>query len=175
MMLLEALAERVGQLKLQVTEQRRYPERVSGAVSTFAESETLMRRIPAESTSLSSLEPGSEAVFNLTAILSMERDITTSWPMSNASVQRSLAPSGSLMMYRTARLAIGVWKQNVCTRWQVLTLLIFTIAKVFLYDIGDVRQGYRVASFLTLGVLPTGVGYAYQKDWVGLKKQKATA
>jgi uncharacterized membrane protein len=48
-------------------------------------------------------------------------------------------------------------------------LLLFTIGKVFFYDVSGLSQGYRVASFLGLGVVLMGVSFAYQKDWLGLR------
>jgi uncharacterized membrane protein len=57
-------------------------------------------------------------------------------------------------------------------RWQALILILFTIAKVFLFDISGLSAGYRVASFMALGALLLAVSYAYQKDWLGLKGAK---
>jgi uncharacterized membrane protein len=115
-------------------------------------------------------------LFNLVAVLSVEDEIGALWTRDNANLQRSLAISGFLMAYGAGLLAVGFWRRNAFVRWQALLLIIFTIAKVFLYDIGGLSQGYRVASFLGLGGLLMAVSFAYQKDWLGLRQaQTATS
>ena len=73
------------------------------------------------------------------------------------------------MLYGTVLLAAGFWKRSAFVRWQALILLVFTIGKVFFYDMSGLSQGYRVASFMALGALLMGISYAYQKDWLGLR------
>jgi uncharacterized membrane protein len=109
-------------------------------------------------------------LFNVLAILSVVREIGALWSRTGDHLQRSLAVSGFLMAYGAGLLAAGFWKRIAFVRWQGLILLIFTIAKVFLWDISGLSQGYRVASFLGLGALLLGVSFAYQKDWLGLKQ-----
>ena len=108
-------------------------------------------------------------VFNLLTILSVEHEIGALWSNSSDQLQRSLAISGFLMLYGTVLLAAGFWKRSAFVRWQALILLVFTIGKVFFYDMSGLSQGYRVASFMALGALLMGISYAYQKDWLGLR------
>ena len=115
------------------------------------------------------LAAGSLVAFNLLAILSVEHEIGALWHRTDANLQRSLAISGFLMAYGAALLAAGFWKRVAFVRWQALALLAFTICKVFLYDIGSLSAGYRVASLFGLGAVLMAVSYAYQKDWLGLK------
>ncbi len=58
-------------------------------------------------------------------------------------------------------------------RWQALLLLVYTIAKTFLYDMRNLSQGYRVVSFLGLGALLMAVSFAYQKDWLALREPES--
>lgn len=111
-------------------------------------------------------------LFNLTAILATVREIEALFQASGpeAALERSLAISAFLMLYGATLLAAGFWRRSPLVRWQALLLLIFTIFKVFLYDISGLSQGYRVVSFLALGALLLGVSFAYQKDWLGLKQ-----
>jgi uncharacterized membrane protein len=118
---------------------------------------------------LRGLAGASFILFNLATILTVEREIGALWTRSEANLQRSLAISGFLMLYGAALLALGFVQRSAFTRWQALILLLFTIAKVFLYDMSGLSQGYRVASFLGLGVLLMAVSFAYQKDWLNLK------
>lgn len=48
-------------------------------------------------------------------------------------------------------------------------LLAFSIAKVFLVDMSELSQGFRILSFLGLGVLLLGVSFVYQRDWLNLR------
>jgi uncharacterized membrane protein len=120
-----------------------------------------------------SIAAASIIALNLTAILACIRELDTTWqhaiPNSDADLQRSLAISAFLMLYGAALLTIGFWRRSAFLRWQALTLLVFTIAKTFLYDLRNLSQGYRVVSFLGLGALLMAISFAYQKDWLSLR------
>ena len=109
-------------------------------------------------------------LFNLMALSVFVNEISALFRNAEAYLQRSLAISGFLMAYGAALLAIGFWRRNAFVRWQALILILFTIAKVFLFDISGLFAGYRVASFLALGALLLTVSFAYQKDWLALKQ-----
>jgi uncharacterized membrane protein len=115
----------------------------------------------------------STIALNLIALLACVRELDTTWRYTldnpEANLQRSLAVSAFLMLYGAGLLAIGFWKRSAFIRWQALILLVFTIAKAFLYDLRDLSQGYRVLSFLGLGALLMAVSFAYQKDWLALR------
>jgi uncharacterized membrane protein len=117
--------------------------------------------------------------FNLVAVLAFVRELDLLWYPTignpEADLQKSLAISGFLMLYGAALLAAGFWKRSAFLRWQALILLVFTIAKTFLYDLRDLSQGYRVLSFLGLGALLMAISFAYQKDWLSLRNSPATA
>ena len=63
-------------------------------------------------------------------------------------------------------MGLGFLRRSGFLRWQALVLLAFTIGKVFLNGVTQQSQGYRVLSFLALGVLLLVVSFAYQKDWL---------
>jgi uncharacterized membrane protein len=111
---------------------------------------------------------------NLVAILSGVQEIHALWTDNassvNAELKQALAVSAFLMAYSALLLAIGFWKRTAFIRWQGLILLVFTIAKTFLHDMSSLSQGYRVVSFLGLGVLLMAVSFAYQKDWLSLRE-----
>jgi uncharacterized membrane protein len=115
----------------------------------------------------------STIALNLIAVLACVRELDTTWLYTldnpEANLQKSLAVSAFLMLYGAALLAVGFWKRSSFIRWQALVLLVFTIAKAFLYDLRDLSQGYRVLSFLGLGALLMAVSFAYQKDWLALR------
>jgi uncharacterized membrane protein len=72
------------------------------------------------------------------------------------------------MIYGAALMTVGFLRRSAFLRWQALVLLAFSIGKVFL-NVGQQSQGYRVLSFLGLGVLLLAISFAYQRDWLGLR------
>lgn len=125
------------------------------------------------SPNLTRIAAASLIAFNLTALLSIVDQINllfVSGPQNaDAALQRALAVSAFLMLYGAVLLAAGFWKRSSFVRWQALILLVFTIAKTFLYDMRNLSQGYRVLSFVGLGALLMAVSFVYQKDWLALR------
>ena len=70
-------------------------------------------------------------------------------------------------------MATGFWRRSAFVRWLALALIAATIAKVFAYDIWDLSRGYRIVSFVFLGVLLLAVSFAYQRDWLRLSSAGA--
>jgi uncharacterized membrane protein len=81
--------------------------------------------------------------------------------------------SAWLLLAGAALLAVGFRRQSALLRWQGLVLLAVTIFKVFLLDTSTLSQGYRIVSFLALGVLLLAVSFAYQRDWLHLRAAAA--
>jgi uncharacterized membrane protein len=77
--------------------------------------------------------------------------------------------SAFFMLFGAALLSIGFWKRSAFLRWQALALLAATIGKVFLMDTSELSQGFRIFSFLGLGVLLLAVSFVYQRDWLNLR------
>jgi len=72
------------------------------------------------------------------------------------------------MAYGALLMAIGFWRKSAFFRWQALFLIAATIVKVFIYDVSQLDRGYRILSFMILGVLLLAVSFVYQKDWLKL-------
>ncbi|CAN5563227.1 hypothetical protein BH10ACI4_BH10ACI4_14000 [soil metagenome] len=121
---------------------------------------------------------GSIIAINLIAILATVQEIESLLRHSSANpesdLQQALAVSAFLMAYGGALLAVGFWKRSAFVRWQALLLIVYTIAKTFVYDMRNLSQGYRVASFMALGVLLLGVSFAYQNNWLALREKPAS-
>jgi len=81
--------------------------------------------------------------------------------------------SAFFMLFGAMLLALGFWRRTAYLRWQALVLLAVAIAKVFTVDMSQLSQGYRILSFLGLGALLLAVSFAYQKDWLNLRKANA--
>ncbi len=79
--------------------------------------------------------------------------------------------SAWFMLFGAILLAVGFWRRSAFLRWQALLLLAASIGKVFLVDMSELSQGYRILSFLGLGVLLLGVSYVYQRDLLNLRGQ----
>jgi uncharacterized membrane protein len=72
------------------------------------------------------------------------------------------------MGYGALLMVIGFWRKSAFFRWQALFLIAATIVKVFIYDVSQLDRGYRILSFMILGVLLLAVSFVYQKDWLKL-------
>jgi uncharacterized membrane protein len=80
--------------------------------------------------------------------------------------------SAFFMLYGAALLAVGFLRRSAFLRWQALVLLAATIAKVFLVDVSQLSRGFRILSFIGLGVLLLSVSFVYQRDWLSLRGRK---
>jgi uncharacterized membrane protein len=68
-------------------------------------------------------------------------------------------------------LILGLRRDQRVLRLGALGLLVITAAKVFLYDLATLDSGYRIGSFIVLGLLLLLAAYAYQR----LRPPSATA
>ncbi|PYX41893.1 MAG: hypothetical protein DMG81_02655 [Acidobacteria bacterium] len=72
------------------------------------------------------------------------------------------------MAYGAMLMIIGFWRRSSFVRWQALVLIAVTIIKVFVYDFSQLDRGYRIVSFIVLGVLLLAISFVYQRDWLQL-------
>jgi uncharacterized membrane protein len=97
-----------------------------------------------------------------------------SWTLAAAANRHSIAIaedftySALWMGYGALLMVIGFWRKSAFFRWQALFLIAATIVKVFIYDVSQLDRGYRILSFMILGVLLLAVSFVYQKDWLKL-------
>jgi uncharacterized membrane protein len=66
-------------------------------------------------------------------------------------------------LYAGIALAWGFLRSNPAVRYAALALFGLTVLKVFAVDLGAVKTGYRILSFLVLGIVLLLVSVAYQK------------
>jgi uncharacterized membrane protein len=76
---------------------------------------------------------------------------------------RDLTRSCAWGLYALALLGVGLWRANRGLRLVSLGFLLLTVAKVFLYDLGQLTGLYRIMSFLALGVSLILVSLLYQR------------
>lgn len=74
---------------------------------------------------------------------------------------RGFTESAIWLVYGAGLMAVGFRKKSAFVRWQALALIAVTIVKVFLYDSRDVNTGYRVLSFIALGVVLLAISFVY--------------
>jgi uncharacterized membrane protein len=108
------------------------------------------------------------ALVNLVLLLAMHREIVAA--LSAHPATTDFCFSGWLLVQSVANIVAGFVRRSALLRWIGLALLTAAVIKTFAYDMRDLGAGYRVVSYLGLGVVLMGVSYAYQKDWLGLNE-----
>jgi uncharacterized membrane protein len=81
--------------------------------------------------------------------------------------------SAFFMLFGAALLSIGFWRRSQFLRWQALFVLAVSIGKVFVFDMNQLSQGFRVMSFIGLGALLLAVSFVYQRDWLHLREKES--
>jgi uncharacterized membrane protein len=89
-------------------------------------------------------------------------------------VARDFTYSALWMAYGAMLMVIGFLRRAAFVRWQALLLIAATIAKVFVYDVWQLDRGYRIVSFIVLGMLLLAISFVYQRDLLQLSARKKT-
>jgi uncharacterized membrane protein len=76
---------------------------------------------------------------------------------------RDLTLSLAWVVYAVTLLGLGMARDSSALRWLSLGFLVLSIGKVFLYDLGELRDLYRVASLVGLAISLILVSLAYQR------------
>jgi len=91
-------------------------------------------------------------------------------------IERDFTLSALWMAYGAMLMVVGFVRRSAFVRWQALVLIAFTIGKVFVYDVSQLDRGYRIVSFIVLGILLLAISFVYQRDWLRLSsKSRAQA
>jgi uncharacterized membrane protein len=77
--------------------------------------------------------------------------------------QRQLALSMGWLVYSAVAIAMGFWRRHRSLRLAAIAMLGVTVLKVFAVDLSFLEQGYRILSFLGLGVLLLAASFLYQR------------
>ena len=73
------------------------------------------------------------------------------------------AYSLSWVVLGVALLAAGVWRGSLVLRYASLAVMLLAVGKVFALDAAQLRDLWRVLSFLGLGLSLLVLGYVYQR------------
>jgi len=76
------------------------------------------------------------------------------------------------LLFGVALLALGFWRDVPALRHAGMALVCLVVAKVFLIDMAGLTGLLRVFSFLGLGAVLLGLGYAYRRFGLGPDQQK---
>lgn len=76
---------------------------------------------------------------------------------------RDLSISAFWLAYAAALLALGFRLQQAPVRWAGLAMALIAAGKVFLYDLSQLSQLYRIASFVLLALVLLALSYRYQR------------
>lgn len=76
---------------------------------------------------------------------------------------RDLTTSVAWIAYAVVLLVLGVLRQRAAPRWVSLALMLVTVGKVFLHDLGELRDLYRVVSLGGLALSLLGISLLYQR------------
>jgi uncharacterized membrane protein len=87
-------------------------------------------------------------------------------------IERDFTYSALWMAYGAMLMVIGFFRRSAFVRWQALLLIAVTIVKVFIYDMSQLDRGYRIVSFIVLGVLLLAISFVYQRDWLQLSARE---
>jgi uncharacterized membrane protein len=97
----------------------------------------------------------------------------------NIRITEGFTYSALWMAYGAMLMIVGFWRRSAFVRWQALFLIAITTIKVFVYDVSQLDRGYRIISFIVLGVLLLAISFVYQRDWLqlsgGRKKSEGTS
>jgi uncharacterized membrane protein len=85
-------------------------------------------------------------------------------------IARDFTYSALWMFYGALLMLVGFRRHSAFVRWQSLVLIALTIVKVFVYDVWQLDRGYRIVSFVILGILLLAISFAYQRDWLRLSR-----
>lgn len=88
-------------------------------------------------------------------------------------ISRDFTYSALWMAYGAMLMVVGFLRRSAFVRWQALILVAVTIVKVFLYDLSQLERGYRIVSFIVLGILLLAISFVYQRDWLGLSSKNS--
>jgi uncharacterized membrane protein len=71
--------------------------------------------------------------------------------------------SAAWLAFAGAGLALGLWRRDQWLRWAALLAIGLVVAKVFVSDMASLEGALRALSFLGLGAVLVGIGYAYRR------------
>lgn len=100
--------------------------------------------------------------------------ITAQWSARSYAAARSVETvrgfthSAVWMIYGAVLMFLGFRRSSSFLRWEAIVLFGVTIVKVFLFDTAMLDLGFRILSFIGLGILLLSVSFLYQRRKLAL-------
>lgn len=88
---------------------------------------------------------------------------------SNTTAMEKYAYSAAWLSFGATLLVLGIVTRSSVLRFASLGVMILVVGKVFIYDTSELRDLYRVGSFLGLGVSLLVLAYLYQRFVFGAR------
>lgn len=102
-----------------------------------------------------------------------QRSTSAGWSyLTNIDLAEQFALSLGWTFYASVLVFVGFIKKYPLTRYMGIGLLGLTVVKVFLYDMSNLAQFYRILSFIVLGLLLLAISFIYQRQRRRLEKEK---
>jgi len=76
---------------------------------------------------------------------------------------RDMTYSIAWALFAFALLVAGIWKRVRPARYAAIALLVVTLAKLFLHDLANLKQLYRIGAFVGVAVVLLLASFAYQR------------
>jgi uncharacterized membrane protein len=129
---------------------------------------TLLRTDTFEKYSISKIYLGCIVHFFILIILSnelvyLQTDSTEGYYYSTHNAVYKLGFTALWGIYSFALIAFGIFKKNKIMRISAICLFGITLLKLLIYDTWDLSTGYKVISYMLLGVILLIVSFLYQK------------
>ena len=65
--------------------------------------------------------------------------------------------------YSILLIAYGIWRRSLLLRMLAIILVGIAILKIFFYDLSFLETGYRIVSFIGLGLILLAISFLYQR------------
>lgn len=102
--------------------------------------------------------------------LGISMEIWTYYRAAGSENVRNLLLSVWWLAYAVVLALLGSMRRYADLRKAAAVLFTITILKVFLYDVQALELGYRIVSFITLGVILLAVSFGYQRNKEKIQK-----
>jgi len=79
------------------------------------------------------------------------------------SFARDMVTTIAWSLFALALLSLGIWKKTAEVRYTGIALLVVALAKLFLHDLANIGNIYRVGALMIVAVIALAASYLYQR------------
>jgi uncharacterized membrane protein len=81
----------------------------------------------------------------------------------SGSFARDMTTTISWALFALGLMGIGIWKRQPETRYVGISLLVIALVKLFLHDLDNISNIYRVGVLVTVAIITLAASYLYQR------------